>query len=155
MDPRRELAQINRHLDTMSYTVGDSVLWSAIDLAASVIDDVYDEPGERVYRPAVAVQTIWLDKAEKGKRYEQGERYDVFNHLNGAVSLNAIRAFGIPVPTDDTKRVFDVWKYRGQYWEITDWEYSERLAGDDVIISVSASQLQLAADFAFEPGIFP
>lgn len=153
MDPRRELAAVNRHLDEYSRVVGDDVLWAPFDAANTTSDPVYDEPGARAYLTPVRVRTLWVNKVEADKRYENGERYDVFDHLTAAVSLNAIRNYGIPVPTDDTKRIYDLWKYRGQYWSIDDWEFIGRLAGDDTIIGIRAVQVQFSADFPFEKSL--
>ncbi len=153
MDPRRELSYINQNLDEYSYSVGEWVYWAAFDPDHSVMNTVYDEAGDRAYFTPIRVQTLWINKVEAGKRFQGGgaERYDVYDHLTAAVSLNAIRNFGIPVPTDDFKRIYDVLKYRNLYWGIDDWEYIGRLAHDDVVIGIRAQQIQPSADFPFEP----
>jgi hypothetical protein len=149
VDPRRELGEINRHLDSHARVIGEVVEWAAFDSTNSTRDDVYDEPGERVYLTPIRVTTLWINKIEADKRHDQ-DRYDVMQNLRGAVSLNALRAYGIPDPTADSERVHDLLRYRGKVWQINDWEYIGRLASDDTVIGFRAVEATLGDDYPFE-----
>lgn len=154
MDTRRELQLNRKQLDVYHRKVGENVLWAAYDPSHTVIDNVYNEPGTRVYTTPVEVQTLWINLTEGGKRLDD-ERYDVRDHLNLAVSVEALRNAGIPDIFDDPIRVFDIFQYWSRSWAIVDYEILGRFRQEDSsTIAILASEIDLPGDYPFEPNTF-
>lgn len=150
MDSRRELIGIRKQLDQYHRTIGENVWWATYDQVNTTEDDVYNEPGFRVYKTPVSVQTLWINLVEGGKRLDD-ERLDVKNHLSFAVSTEALRNAGVPDVFADDMRIFDIIKYWDRFWSITDWEIMGRFQSrDSSTIAIVANEIDVPGDYPFE-----
>lgn len=149
MDDRRELSHIFRQYDRFSSGMGEEVMWWEVDTAASSLDAVYDEPGNRVYKTPVRVTVIQID---------QGEPIEVDTHegrhstgtIHFGVTAQSLAEAGISFTHGHApQHLNDVIYWDGRYFAVSDYEIRGRVRGD-VLIGITAVETMLTEEFVFD-----
>lgn len=149
MDDRRELAHIFRQYDRFTQGMGEEVEWFELDTTASTLDNVYDEPGNRVYKPPVRVTVIQID---------QGEPIEIDTHegrhptgsIHFGVTAQALAEAGITFTHGHApQHLNDVVAWDGRYFAVSDYEIRGRVRAD-VVIGITAVETMEDEEYVFD-----
>jgi hypothetical protein len=95
---RREAALRERAVRDRQGDFGDVIWWYALD--SIEMHPIYDEPGERKYKPRANVPILWWFDTEGGDRLTPEGR-ELYRALEFGVRAEALRNAGIEPEADD------------------------------------------------------
>jgi hypothetical protein len=149
MDDRRELAYIFRQYDRFTASMGEEVEWFELDVAATTTNSVYDEPGNRVYKPPVRVTMIQIDESEPIEEQGHEGRHST-GTLRAGVTAKALREAGVSVTHGNApKHLNDVLYWNGRYFAVSSFQIRGRVRGD-VMIGITAVETMEAEEYVFD-----
>lgn len=148
-DLRRETYYVNKRHDEYGRLLGRTVLWACFDRANSLVDETYNESIGRAYKTPIKVPLLWITAIEGVTNYTP-DRLRTTDQVRAALSLNQARGVGMADPTSDDERIHDVFRYRGQWYQISDWEVRADSRGDDWTIGLSGFQFKPGEDFPYD-----
>lgn len=149
MDDRRELAHVFRQYDRFTQGMGEEVEWFELDVAASTMHAVYDEPGNRIYKTPVRVTMIQIDETEPVEMSGHEGRHST-GSIRASVTAQALREAGITATHGSApQHMNDVLYWNGRYFGVSSFQIRGRIRGD-VVIGISAVEVMEFEEYVFD-----
>lgn len=129
--------------------MGEEVEWFELDVAASTSHPVYDEPGNRVYKPPVRVTMIQIDETEPVEMSGHEGRHST-GSIRAGVTAQALREAGISAThAHAPQHLNDIIYWNGRYFAISKFDIQGRIRGD-AVIGISAVEVMEFEEYVFD-----